>query len=104
MALCSWRRERFSGPGRARGLLPKQQARAESGSRQGFKDLMVGRGPADDAVLGPDHFERGLLELGEIALRAILDQQAFITAIVVLAHAGLHADLGGDAGEEQVSD
>src|SRR5258706_1441953 len=61
-----------------------------------------GRGPADDAVLGADHVQRGPLELGEIALGGVLHQEALEAAIVGLAHGALHADLGGDSGEDEV--
>src|SRR5207245_933876 len=48
--------------------------------------------------------ERSLLELGKVALGRVLDQQALVAAVVRLAHRGLHADLGRDAGQEQMRD
>ena len=60
--------------------------------------------PADDAALRRDHLDGRRLELGEIALGRVLDQQAFVAAVVRLAHRGLHADFGGHAGEHQVRD
>ncbi len=62
------------------------------------------RGPADDAALGAHHVERGRLECREVAFGAVLQQQAVVAAVVGLAHAGLHADLGGHAAEHQVGD
>src|SRR5208283_1159941 len=35
---------------------------------------------------------------------AILEQQAFKAAIVRLAHGGVHADVGGDAGQHEIVD
>ena len=44
------------------------------------------------------------LELGEVALRRVLDEQAVEAAVVGLAHRRLHAHLGRDAGEQQMRD
>ena len=44
------------------------------------------------------------LKCGKIARRRVLDQQAFVAAIVGLAHRGLHADLGGHASEHELRD
>ena len=54
-------------------------------------------------ALGGDHLQRGLLELGEIALGRVLGEQAFVAAVVRLAHRRLHADLGGHAAEDAVA-
>ena len=56
------------------------------------------------AALRRDHRQRRRLELGEVALGAVLDHQAGVAAVVGLAHRRLHADLGGDAREDQVGD
>jgi hypothetical protein len=51
-----------------------------------------------------DHLQRGRLEGGEITLGAVLEQQALVAAVVGFAHAGLHADFGGHAAEQQMRD
>src|SRR5580658_1674697 len=62
------------------------------------------RGPADDRALGAYHFHRGALEFRKITFGCILNQQAFVAAIVRFAHGGLHADFSRDPGEQQVGD
>ena len=68
------------------------------------RDRRRRRVPADDRALRRDHRQRRRLELGEVALGAVLDQQAVVAAVVGLAHRGLHADLGRHAGEDEVRD
>ena len=50
-----------------------------------------------------DHLDRRRLELGKVALRRILDQQALVAAVIGLAHRGLDADFRRDAGEHQMA-
>src|SRR3954452_15527176 len=69
---------------------------------EGFEDAADGRGPADDAALRADHRQRARLELGEVALGGILYEEGVETAVVGLAHRRLHADLDGDAGEQEI--
>src|SRR5260370_8228567 len=76
----------------------KDQSR-ERGAHRG-----EGRGPAHDAALRAHHLERGLLEGGEVALGGVLHEQTLVAAVVGLPHRGLHAHLGGHAGEEKVRD
>ena len=73
-----------------------------SHSRNPLEHLVGRRRPADDRALRPDHGERRRLELGKVALGRVLGEQAFVAAVVGLAHGRLHADLGGDAGEDQL--
>lgn len=42
------------------------------------------------------------LKAGVVALSRILDKQAFIAAVIGLADRGLHTDLRGDAGHDQM--
>ena len=63
-----------------------------------------GRRPSDDGALRADHVERRRLEGGKVARGRVLDQQAFVAAVVGLAHRGLHADFGRDAGEDELGD
>jgi hypothetical protein len=51
-----------------------------------------------------NHGERGLLELGEVALGRVFDQQALVAAIVGFAHRRLHADFRRDAGQQEMRD
>ena len=62
------------------------------------------RRPADDAALRDDHLDHRGVELREVARRAVGDEQAFVAAVVGLAHRRLHADLGGHAADQQVGD
>ncbi len=50
-----------------------------------------------------DHVDCGemVLDLGRRA--AIFEQQAFIAAVIGVAHGGVHADVGGDAGQHDVA-
>ena len=58
--------------------------------------------PAEDAPLGLDHFQAGLLEFREIGTDAILGDDAVVTAVIRLAHGGVDAHLGGHAGDDEV--
>ena len=60
--------------------------------------------PAEDAALGLDHLEADALELGEIRTDAVGYDEALVAAVVGLPGGGVHAHLGGDAGDEQLGD
>src|SRR4051812_41803358 len=67
-----------------------------------LQHLIRGRSPSDDRALRPDHRQRRSLELRKIALGRVLGEQAFVAAVVGLAHRRLHADFRGNAGEYQL--
>ena len=58
----------------------------------------------ENAALHLDHLERMVVISLVGRPAAILEQQAFETAVVRLAHRGVHADIGGDAGEDHILD
>ena len=60
--------------------------------------------PSEDAALGLDHFQADALELGEIRTDAIGYDEALVAAVVGLTGGGVHAHLGGDAGDQQLGD
>ena len=60
--------------------------------------------PPEDAALRLDHLQPDALEFGEIRTDAIGYDQALVSAVVGLAGRGVHAHLGGDAGDEQLGD
>ena len=60
--------------------------------------------PAEDAALRLDHLQADALEFGEIRTDAIGYDQALVAAVVGLAGGGVHAHLGGDAGDQQLGD
>ena len=89
---------------RSRQPPPSSSAEAPRLRHRSASTNLVGRGgPADDRALRADHGKRGRLEFGEVALRRVLGEQAFKAAVVGLAHGGLHADLRGDAGEDETA-
>ena len=57
--------------------------------------------PAEDAALRLDHLQRDALELGEVRADAVGQHDAFVAAVVRLAHRRVHAHLGGDAADDQ---
>ena len=57
--------------------------------------------PAEDAALRLDHREADLVKLGKVRGAAVAGHDAAIAAIVGLAHGRVHADLGGDAADDQ---
>ena len=57
--------------------------------------------PAEDPALRGDHFEADPLELGKVRTDAVGEHQALVAAVVRLPDRGVHADLGGDAGDDQ---
>jgi hypothetical protein len=59
--------------------------------------------PAENAALGLDHLERGLLELREVRADAILEHQAVVAAVVRLAHCRVDADLGRHAADHELA-
>ena len=59
---------------------------------------------AEHAALHLDHLERVVVIAFVGRAAAILQQQAFEAAVVGLAHGGVHADVGGDAGQHDVVD
>ena len=59
---------------------------------------------AEHAALHLDHLDRGVVVAAVGRAAAILEQQAFEAAVVGLAHGGVDADVGGDAGQHDVAD
>ena len=59
---------------------------------------------AEDAALHLDHLDRGEVVAVVGGAAAILEQQAFVAAVIGLAHGGVDADIGGDAGKDDVVD
>src|SRR5205085_10093215 len=59
---------------------------------------------AEYAALHLDHLEGGQMIAVVGRAAAILEQHAFEAAIVRLAHGGVDANVGGDAGENEVAD
>ena len=62
------------------------------------------RDPAEDAALRGDHLQPHRLELRKVRADAVLRHQAVVAAVVGLAHGGVDADLGGDAGHDELRD
>ena len=60
--------------------------------------------PAEDAALRLDHPEAHVLEFGEVGTHAILGHEAVVAAVVGLAHRGVDAHFGGDAGDDELGD
>src|SRR5215510_11152995 len=60
--------------------------------------------PAEDSALGLDHGEGGLLELGEVRGHTVLEDEAVVAAVVRLADAGVDADLGRHAADDELRD
>ena len=71
--------------------------------REGVQHSPTLRRPPHDAALRDNHLERGLLEVRKVRFGGVGDDEAVVAAVVGLADGGLHADLGGDAGDDQVS-
>src|SRR6266446_4897998 len=67
-------------------------------------DRFGGCDPAEDATLRLDHAQPHLLKLREIRADAIGYDDAFVAAVVRLAHRGIDADLGGDPADDQLRD
>jgi hypothetical protein len=63
-----------------------------------------GRDRAEHAALHLDHLQRVLVVALVGGGAAILEQHAFEAAVVGLAHRGVDADVGGDAGQHDVLD
>ena len=59
---------------------------------------------AEHAALHLDHLDGVVVVALVGGAAAILQQQAFEAAVVGLAHGGVHADVGGDAGQDDVVD
>src|SRR5882757_4592675 len=59
---------------------------------------------AEDAALHLDHLDRGQMIAVVGRPAAILQHHAFEAAVVGFAHGGVHAHIGGDAGEHDVFD
>src|ERR1700761_1896660 len=59
---------------------------------------------AEHAALHLDHLQRGIMVALVGGAAAVLDQHAFKAAVVGLAHGGVNADVGGDAGQHDVFD
>ena len=59
---------------------------------------------AEHAALHLDHLDRCQMVAVVGGAAAILQHQAFEAAVVGLAHGGVDADIGGDAGEDDVFD
>ena len=62
------------------------------------------RNPAEDAALRLDHFQAHVVEFRKIGCAAVGEHDAAVAAVVCLAHGGVDADFGGDAGDHQVLD
>ncbi len=62
------------------------------------------RDPAEDAALRGDHRQADPLELGEVGADAVRQHEALVAAVVGLADGGVHAHLGGDAGDDSAGD
>src|SRR2546428_91184 len=60
--------------------------------------------PAEDAALRFDHLERGGVKFREVGAHAVFRHEAVVAAIIGLAQRGVDADLGGDAGEDELAD
>ena len=59
---------------------------------------------AEDAALHLDHLDRRQM-VADVGRRAAVgDKQALVAQIVGVAHGGVHADVGGDAGQHDVAD
>src|SRR3954471_20004971 len=69
-----------------------------------FQEVRRGPDPAEDPALGGDHPQGDLVELGEVGAAAVAQHEALEAAVVGLAHGRVHADLGGDAGDDQRPD
>ncbi len=59
---------------------------------------------AEHAALHRHHLQRGQVVAVVGGAGAVLEQQALVAAVVGVAHRGVHADVGGDAGEDEVGD
>src|SRR5262249_43787151 len=69
------------------------------------RDESVARGDgAEDAALHLHHLDRGEMIAVVGGAAAVFQQYAFEAAVVRLAHGGVHAHIGGDAGEHDVAD
>ena len=66
-----------------------------------MKSARVGDG-AEHAALHLDHLDGRVVVAAVGGAAAILEQQAFEAAVVGLAHGGVDADVGGDAGQHDV--
>ena len=77
-------------------VLPDRKT-LSGGGRQRGQERLGRRHPAEDAALRLDHLQRHLVELREIRGDAVRQHQAFVAAVVRLAHRRLDAHLGGDA-------
>ena len=98
----SWSCRRLRATGARSGCVAGDRCRRRSWQR--LEEALRGRHRAEHAALHLDHVERGemVLDLGRRA--AIRQQQALVAAVVGVAHRGVHADVGGDAGEDDVAD
>ena len=58
--------------------------------------------PAENAALRLDHFETPFLEIREIGADTVRGDEAVESAVVGLAHSGVHSDLSGQAGDDEL--
>src|SRR3954469_25896583 len=60
--------------------------------------------PAEDPALGLDHLERDALELREVGPDAVRQDERVVAAVVRLTDAGVDADLGRHAADDELLD
>src|SRR3954447_7879656 len=84
------------------GLLVSHGGRGGGG--EGGEERGGGGDPAEDAALGADHLQADAVELGEVRADAVGQHEAVEAAVVGLADGGVHADLGGHPGDDEVRD
>ena len=82
---------------------PNLQATSNRSGQPLDQRARVGHG-AEDAALHLDHLDGGEVVAVVGRRGAVLHQQALEAAVVGLAHGGVHADVGRDAGEYDVAD
>src|SRR5260370_1242576 len=83
-------------------FLPSSGFSSAAGERG--KHRIRGRPPAEDAALGLDHRQPRFVKFRNVRGAAIGEHDAAVAAVVRLPHAGVDADLGGHAANEQILD
>src|SRR6202008_3833339 len=79
-------------------------SRRRSSSRYGPDESGGTRHRAEYAALHLDHFQRVVVIAPVGGAAAVLQQHAFEATVVGLAHGGVDAHVGGDAGQHDVLD
>src|SRR5215469_5876526 len=72
--------------------------------RKGGNDCRGRGNPTEDAALGLDHAQPGVVKLREIRADTVGDNEALVASVVRLAHRGVDADLGGHPANNQLGD